>query len=300
MLISITTEHVYRPETSLLKQLDMIYQAGFRGVDFTACRYIGEGLRYGDTHFFSDDWKAWIRDLRAWADARGMVFTQTHNLTHPYLESTDDIHLLNRMIDRVFEACEMLDIPVTVMHPAVPAGKANCPSDCLKANARFFKEKARIARDHNVKLCVENLIITRRFDDSSIWRYCHTPQQLIQLADEIDEPNVGFCLDVGHAHYMGENLFQTIKAYGSRLYALHVHDNNRYSDHHLMPYHGTVDWNAFARGIAEVDYHGSLNLESFRATISLPMDCQPLMLRQLFDVGAKIAAQVDACRRSSQ
>lgn len=297
MLLSITTEHVYREETTIFDQMKMIHDAGFRGIDFTACRYIDPKYRYGDTAFFSDDWKSWIREIKAWGDAHGVTFTQTHNLTHNYLATDQDSVFLNSMVDRVLEACEMLGIPATVMHPAVPVGKSGCIEECLEANARFFKQKAKVAAEHNVKLCIENLIITQHFDQPQQWRCCHTPDQLVKVVDMIDEPNVGFCLDTGHAHYMGEDIYQSVLRYGERLYALHVHDNNRYFDHHLMPYHGTLDWDSLLRGLADINYQGAFNYESFRATFSLPVEHQPLMLRQLYEIGTKMIQTLEGYQK---
>ena len=293
MLISITTEHVYSSTTDIFEQMGKIYRAGFRGIDFTACRYIGQEYKYGDTEFFCDDWKSWIREIRAWGDAHNIRFTQVHNLTHNYFNSGNDTELLNDMIDRVFEACEILGIKVAVMHPAVPPGAGKDIKTCHNENAAFFKQKANIASYYNVSLAIENMVITKRFSKPYIWRYCNKPDQLIRLVDDIDEPNVGFCLDTGHSHYMGENVYETILKYGKRLIALHLHDNNQYYDHHLMPYHGTLDWDLFSKGIAEVNYQGALNFESFNATLHLPSALQELMLKEIFSVGCDLLKRIE-------
>ena len=292
MIVSITTEHVYRKDTSIFDQLNLLKEAGFRGVDFTACRYIGPEYKPGSTKLFSDDWKSWVKDIKAWSDGNGMTFTQNHNLTHNYFATEGNTELLNSMIDRVFEVCEILQIPVTVMHPAVPPGMSGDISGCLKVNAGFIKEKAKKAAEHNVKIAVENLVITRSFDQQPIWRICHTKEQVCELVDRINEPNVGICLDTGHAHYMHEDLYQAILQYSTKLFALHIHDNNQFFDYKLPPFLGTIDWDSVVRGLAKIHYQGAWNFETYRSTIDLPVNLQVGMLKEIYKIGEFLVSKI--------
>jgi sugar phosphate isomerase/epimerase len=70
--------------------------------------------------------------------------------------------------------------------------------------------------------------------------------------------NVGFCLDVGHAH-LGQSLPETKDAparsalelafaafapVADRVAELHLHDNHGVRDEHLWPGEGSIDWAA--------------------------------------------------------
>ncbi len=281
MLISISTEHAYSEETTIFSIIDLLYEAGFRTLDFTACNYIHRGLKYGETEFFSDNWKQWIQEIKQYADSKGVVFNQSHNLMYNYFKTDDDTALLNSMIDRVLEACGLLEIPVTVVHPIAPVYAVEDLAECRRMNQAFFKEKAKVAENFGVKLAVENMIITRNTDSSKEWRYCNSPEQLIDLVDSIDMQNVGFCFDVGHSHYMYENIYESIMKYGERLISLHIHDNDSWYDQHIIPFSGSVDWNMFEKGIADCGYKGDFTLESFRSTIRLPRELQIGMLREM-------------------
>ena len=296
MRIVTTTEHVFTEDRPIFRQLDLLLESGFRYIDFTACCFIGPGRKYGDTIFFSDDWKPWIRDIRAYADKKGIVFTQTHNLMYNYFTGSEESELLNRMMDRVFEACGILGAPLTVVHPIAPPGAAGNIPECLRRNAAFFREKADRAAEHGVQLAVENMIVTRNFDGTTYWRYCSTPEQLIELVDAIDKPNVGFCFDVGHSHYMHENVYESVLKYGRRLISLHIHDNNLSDDQHVAPYSGSLDWDAFLKGLVDVRYAGDFSLESFRSTIRLPEETQPDMLRAMYRLSEWMVRRMDAFR----
>lgn len=49
--------------------------------------------------------------------------------------------------------------------------------------------------------------------------------------------------------------------YGSRLMALHLHDNDGSSDQHCLPFDGTVDWQKVMKNISQTGYQGAVALE---------------------------------------
>ena len=44
--------------------------------------------------------------------------------------------------------------------------------------------------------------------------------------------------------------------------ALHLHDNNRIDDQHLIPFDGTIDWQTTMRQIRQSGYKGAIALEA--------------------------------------
>ena len=88
-----------------------------------------------------------------------------------------------------------------------------------------------------------------------------TPASLVSLVeDDLDVPNVGICLDFGHAHMMGD-LVEAIDTVSELLVAAHVHDNHGSRDEHLAPGDGTIDWPAALIALQKVGYEGTLMLE---------------------------------------
>jgi sugar phosphate isomerase/epimerase len=104
------------------------------------------------------------------------------------------------------------------------AGIARC-ADSLRGPAG-------LAGDLGVSLAVEN-----GTDPGA------TVAALHRLIDLLGSPNVGICIDIGHA-----NLFSApaadLAAAGDRLLSLHVHDNDGASDQHLVPGGGSVEFPA--------------------------------------------------------
>ena len=51
------------------------------------------------------------------------------------------------------------------------------------------------------------------------------------------------CFDVGHAH-VDSNVSAAFEMMRDRVVTTHIHDNHGEKDEHLLPYEGTIDWDA--------------------------------------------------------
>lgn len=71
------------------------------------------------------------------------------------------------------------------------------------------------------------------------------PEPLAEVAEKVEHPSFGICLDVGHAHcYSKIELEQWIKVLEPYISHLHLHDNCGERDSHLAVGDGNIDWNA--------------------------------------------------------
>ena len=119
-------------------------------------------------------------------------------------------------------------------------------------NIEALKYLVSISAHTKVKLCLENMRgIFDGIDD------------ILYAIDKVGSDRLGVCLDTGHL-----NLTKTssqrefiLKA-GSRLWALHIADNEGVTDQHIIPYgRGNVDFIEVARALREIDYDGIFNYE---------------------------------------
>ena len=62
------------------------------------------------------------------------------------------------------------------------------------------------------------------------------------VIENIKNRNAGICFDSGHyhLHFNDELYFAKFK---DRIFAVHLHDNDKSDDQHLIPFEGTIDWN---------------------------------------------------------
>jgi sugar phosphate isomerase/epimerase len=70
-----------------------------------------------------------------------------------------------------------------------------------------------------------------------------SPTNLKNFLEQTRLTNVKLCLDTGHAHLEG-GVVAGLETVRDLVVTTHVHDNRGERDDHLLPYDGTIDWNA--------------------------------------------------------
>ena len=139
-----------------------------------------------------------------------------------------------------------------VMHLGVPAprpgpGHADNRPDAAR---RSLEEIAALAEAAGVKVAVE--VIPNALS---------APDALVHLIeDELDDLDVGICLDYGHAHLMGD-VGEAVETLSGYLWTTHLHDNGGRSDDHLVPFSGTIDWDGAIMATQKIGYDDVLMLE---------------------------------------
>lgn len=81
---------------------------------------------------------------------------------------------------------------------------------------------------------------------------------------------MGLCLDIGHWHIVAGDDLSILDRHGHRLVATHIHDNFGATDDHLLPFMGTIDWDAFTQAIAKTPCEMPLDFETPQDRNNLP------------------------------
>ena len=138
-----------------------------------------------------------------------------------------------------------------VVHLGMPSAQQPLPGDNRPdAARRSLKDIAVVADEVGVRVAVE--VIPNPLSGAAA---------LVRLIeDELDGIDVGICLDYGHAHLMGD-LGEAIEAVSGYLWTTHVHDNGGRLDDHLVPFAGTIDWDAAIMETQKIGYDDVLMLE---------------------------------------
>lgn len=143
-------------------------------------------------------------------------------------------------------------------HLVVHPGGFSDPADSASRRAALVQALGSLA-DHvagaGLVVCVENMPCG-----------VHPGERMADLAAivaELGRAEVALCLDTGHAHIVANPARET-RAAGSLLRSTHVHDNTG-RDLHDPPGRGTIDWDAWAESLDEIEYRGPVMLECIRA-----------------------------------
>ena len=88
-----------------------------------------------------------------------------------------------------------------------------------------------------------------------------SPDALVSLVEnDLDGLKVGICMDVGHAHILGD-LNDAIESCSGHILTTHLHDNKGRSDDHLAPGEGNINWPATVMELQKVGYDGAWMFE---------------------------------------
>ncbi len=165
---------------------------------------------------------------------------------HAPIQTQDDLWLdtadgdaLGALYLQCVSDCAEFGIPTMVVH--LP-GDEHPHSERGLARIRRIAERAERL---GVNVALENL---RNLDN------------LAYVLERVDSPRVGFCYDVCH-HRNVQPSADLLSLYGSRLMALHLHDNGGARGMHNLPFDGDVAWPAVMARIARTGYAGATALE---------------------------------------
>jgi len=119
---------------------------------------------------------------------------------------------------------------------------------------RFIKDKP-----SDFKIYIENVFET-------------SPEALREIIDNINDPRVGICLDVGHANAMKKDydVYKWIKILGKRIKHFHIHNNEGIKDSHRPLGDGELDYHRVLESIlSNCDEDVTYTIESMNCIDSI-------------------------------
>ncbi|MFC1509765.1 sugar phosphate isomerase/epimerase family protein [Candidatus Omnitrophota bacterium] len=172
-------------------------------------------------------------------------------------------------IDRVKAALDMgarFNVPISVLWPATDGSDFWLQTDYIALYGRYVDSVQRIldylhANKYETKICIE----PKPFEPRS-YIMMGTTAQALTVVNEINDPNFGINLDIGHSLIAKENIedqLSLICRY-NKLYHTHFDDNDMQADVDIPP--GTVNFQRLVSIIYVLDqvgYDGWFGLDLF-------------------------------------
>ncbi|HEX5476134.1 MAG TPA: sugar phosphate isomerase/epimerase family protein [Vicinamibacterales bacterium] len=243
--------HLYHDQRLAAEHLAEIASFGFEAVELFATR----------SHFDYHD-RAAIEALAGWLRETGL---DLHGIHAPIAESmgagdrwgpvisnavTDSAarHAAVRETDRALDVVRRIGAEVVVVHLGTPASKAG--DNNRGAAVRSLEEICGLADGVGVQVAVE--VIPNELSSAAA---------LAAMLDrDLDGSAAGICFDFGHARLLGD-VPDAIEAASEHVIATHVHDNHGRTDEHLVPFDGSIDWNAALMSMQKIGYEGTYLME---------------------------------------
>ena len=141
---------------------------------------------------------------------------------------------------KCIEDCSNFEIPTIVIH--LPNNDYKCNSLGLDRINEIIDK----AEKKNINIAFENMRNLNNIDF---------------IFKNVQSSRVGFCYDAGH-HYRHYPDVDLLEAYGSKVKAIHLHDNNGILAEHGLPFDGNLDWNLIMRNLASQNYQGNVAIEA--------------------------------------
>ena len=235
--------------------VEYIAKAGFDAWDFSMfamCRYdsVNKCLLQNDHPLAGKDYLAFARRLKAIGLDNGIVCNQSHTPFPTYCGE------IRSYFKRAIECSADAGAEICIIHP----DNYKAPEE----NAEIYLELLPFAKEHGVKIATENMW---NWDDEkghSSFAACATPESFCKHIDLINDSFFVACLDIGHAEMKGSDTSaqQMIRELGTRLQALHIHDNDKLHDSHQIPFSMDIDFYEVVKALREINYTGYLTLEA--------------------------------------
>jgi sugar phosphate isomerase/epimerase len=133
-------------------------------------------------------------------------------------------------VKRALEVAERVPFRYLVQH----MGSGRDMADPRKFDAAFnsLEHLVIFAKQRGVAIALENTP-----DELG------SPESLERFVKETHLKDLKQCLDVGHAH-IAPGISSAFDMMRDRLVTTHIHDNHGEKDEHLLPYEGTIEWDA--------------------------------------------------------
>lgn len=261
MKLSIET-YVMRERFGDEKAIEMIKKAGFDCYDYSLY-WFGDGR-----DVLGDDYLTHAEKLKKISDSLGIECNQAHapfDITH-----TDEFDISNTAYLRIVRSLEFASI-LGAKNIIVHAIKDNLPKDIdfFELNRRFYLSLEPYCKKFNICISVENLFGW----EEKATPVLSDPQEHKAFVKSLNSPWFNICIDVGHSAVTGYKPAEVISAMDNKvLKALHIHDNDCFSDKHLLPYTDSFNWHEIMTALSGIDYKGELTLEIFGFLRRLPVD----------------------------
>jgi sugar phosphate isomerase/epimerase len=158
---------------------------------------------------------------------------------------------VHRRLDKTFDVAVKLHVSRVILHSGytVENDIFELQQTWLTGNVEFWQREIRRWADAGIVIVLENDI------DRS-------PDLMIQLVNEVDNPFLGLCMDIGHQYVFSElDAPEWVRRMSNRLWHIHLHDNDGIGDHHWPIGRGTIDFESFYTALLEHTPQATLALE---------------------------------------
>ena len=221
--------HNNNENVTVIETIDAIKKAGFKDVF---------------VQWYNKDWEYSQEEQLKYAREQGLNIIFAHLGYKNINDLWKDDDNGNKLVEKYkkdIEICKQNNIPMVIMHLT---SKKVAPKYNETGLKRII-EIVNYAKELDIKVAFENTKIKGYLE---------------YVIQNLDNDNVGICYDAGHCHVHFNDEFP-YEIFKNRIFAVHLHDNDKSDDLHLLPFDGTIDWKKVIKNLKDCNYDGPVTLE---------------------------------------
>ncbi|MFQ9298092.1 MAG: sugar phosphate isomerase/epimerase family protein [Clostridia bacterium] len=252
--------HNNNENVTVSETIDAIKKAGFKDVF---------------VQWYNKEWEYSQEEQLKYARKQGLNIIFAHlgykNINDLWKEC-DEGNKLVENYKKDIKICKQNNIPMVVMHLTSKKVAPNYNEIGLER----IREIVNYAKELDIKVAFENTKIKGYLE---------------YVIQNLDNDNVGICYDAGHCHVHFNDEFP-YEMFKNKIFAVHLHDNDKSDDLHLLPFDGTIDWEKLIKKLRDCNYEGPITLEPcYRYDyLNLTLD---EFYKKAYEVGKKISNMFD-------
>lgn len=237
---------------------ETLKELGFHGLDFSFGSYKDRD------YLLTEDYAQSVFGKKAAMDRAGLALSQVHITYRPSAFLPEDggnykdyeAYLLP-VYEKQLRMTMELGCSTAVFHPYYELGREE---NTRSGNMHLYEKLMPLLEEGNIVLSLENV-----YGPKCAHAYHSTAGDLLYYTERFDCPNLGICLDTGHAVLREQDPVEMLKAVAHRLTALHLHTVLPGLDLHTIPYFTgsaeKIDWVTFVQELRKTPYKGCFNME---------------------------------------
>lgn len=268
------------------KIIQLLKNSGFTAYDFSmsSAQYAMEFLK-------DDGFYEYVKDIRAFADSIGIVCNQTH-APFPTIKPNDDEYnkFMLELIKRSIKASALLGAKICVVHP--------CNTFSPEENIPLYRDLLPTAKEVGIKIATENMW-GRDYVKNTLAPAANSDhvsfKKHMDLLSELDKDVFVACVDIGHCNLEGLNTspVETLTALGDYVQCIHLHDNDKSCDMHVLPFTSKMDYAPVIQALKDINYKGDVTLEAVHFLHRVPNELIPSFIKLYADVAIWFKNQLE-------
>jgi protein FrlC len=163
-----------------------------------------------------------------------------------------------RRKERIDYTKRCIDLAVEWGSPCVSVTSGRClPGNPPDQAYQYFLDSIQQVLDYAIQ---KDIYIGIEYEPGLL---LENANEVAQMLKDVQSPNLGLNLDLGHVQVIGEPLTETIKRFADKIWNIHLEDIREHKHYHLIPGEGNMNFQEIFDALESIGYERFVTLELY-------------------------------------